>query len=186
MTATELLFVPDGLGAQIASGGRVAAKSGSYIDIESGAALRLAGTAITSNASEVNSLDGVATTWSTQLSGAPTFTIGAEGSNIINVACQLKDATGTNPTSRRCVYVYLSDDAEGDGISGTALTSAMAIGTNGTIIEVMTAALSAMVTTNATGAFDLNLTYTTGAHTYYLIVVVNSVAYATTAITFAA
>jgi hypothetical protein len=99
-----------------------------------------------------------------------TLTVGTEATNVINVACQLKDNDSNAVAARRCVYVYLSDDANGDGITASAPATSVAVGTNGNIIDTLTAKSSFMITTSATGAFDLDITDTTGS-TWYLAVV---------------
>jgi len=112
-----------------------------------------------------------------------TITVGTEAADAINVAVQLEDNDGVNVAARRCVYVYLSDDADGDGITGTAPATSMAIGTDGNIIDTLTAKASFMIASNATGAIDLDITDTTGS-TWYLVVVVGDELLVSGAITF--
>jgi hypothetical protein len=181
-TSTELGFVLTGQGATLATGAIMTVNG--TVNIEAAGALKLAGTQITSNASELNSLDGVPTTWPTLVPGTHGITIGSEVANVINVAVQLKDVTTTNPAVRKMLYCFLSDDAEGDGITATAADT-IAIGTNGTIIEAHTSAKSFQVMTNATGAFDINITHAAGAKTYYLVICDGWNIQVTAAITFA-
>ena len=183
--STTLVYILDTIGLKLGSGGRISAQSGSYIDIESGASLKLAGTAITSNAAEVNSLDGAATTWPTLLSAAPTYTIGAEGSNTINVLCSLNDVKSTAIASSRLVLVYLSDSAAGDGITGTAPDGGGAIGTDGAVIVTLTASKAWLVWTESDGDYDINITHAGGADTWYVVTVVNDYPYCSTEVTFA-
>ena len=112
-----------------------------------------------------------------------TITVGTEATNVVNVAVQLKDNDSVAVAARRCVYAYLSDDADGDGITGTAPATSVAIGTDGNIIDTLTAKSSFMVTTNATGAFDFDITDTTSA-VWYLVVVVGDELLVSDAITF--
>jgi len=112
-----------------------------------------------------------------------TITVGTEATNVINVAVQLLDNDSVAVAARRCVYVYLSDDADGDGITASAPATSVAIGTDGNIIDTLTAKSSFMITTNATGALDLDITDTTGS-TWYLIAVVGDELLASGAITF--
>jgi len=112
-----------------------------------------------------------------------TITVGTEATNVINVAVQLEDNDNANVAARRCVYAYLSDDADGDGITGTAPATSVAIGTDGNIIDTLTAKASFLITSNATGAIDLDITDTTTA-TWYLVVVVGDELLVSDAITF--
>jgi hypothetical protein len=112
-----------------------------------------------------------------------TITVGTEATNVINVAVQLEDNDSANVAARRCVYAYLSDDANGDGITATAPATSVAIGTDGNIIDTLTAKSSFMITTNATGAYDLDITDTTGS-TWYLVTVVGDELLVSDAITF--
>jgi len=181
---TTLPFVSDALGWIFSTGSRLLMQSGSTLNIASGAEFQIDGTAITLNASEYNAPDGLATTWPTQISGTPTQTPGAEAANTIAHTVQLYDGKGVAPSQRRMCYVYLSDDSNGDGITGTAATS-LAMGANGTLIEELTASKSAMILTDATGKFILNIEYTGGAHTYYVVVCQGDMAYVSSAVTFA-
>lgn len=62
------------------------------------------------------------------------FTIGAEGSNIINVGIQLKGANYEDIAARAMVFAYLSDDANGDSITALAPNTGVAIGTDGLLV----------------------------------------------------
>lgn len=64
--------------------------------------------------------------------GRVSFTIGAETSNIINVAMQVKDYSGANSTARRKVFAYLASDANGDVMATSP--EGVEIGTNGLLI----------------------------------------------------
>lgn len=67
--------------------------------------------------------------------GDASLTVGAEGSNAINVAIQLKKTTGADLAARGRVKAWLSYDANGDTILPPHLMPAggYAIGTDGTI-----------------------------------------------------
>lgn len=69
------------------------------------------------------------------LIGGATFTVGAEGSNIINVAVQLKDTAVNNLAQRGKLNAWLSEDAVGDILLRPFLApnGGYAIGTNGTL-----------------------------------------------------
>lgn len=100
------------------------------------------------------------------------FTVGAEAANVINVAVQLEWANGEPVDRRQSVFGYLSTDADGDNVAATAPTGGFAIGTNGVAIEVV-ADKAAHFVSNASGAFDINIT-DIGTPTFYLVVVLPS------------
>lgn len=106
--------------------------------------------------------------WETGVANDATFTIGAEASNIINVAIQLKDR-GLDVTQRVSLNAYISSDANGDSVVGTAPTT-VAIGTDGLAIPLV-AGKCFLLTSEADGDIDLNITLSSGAATYYLVLV---------------
>lgn len=112
------------------------------------------------------------------------FVIGTEAANVINVAAQLKD--GLQALGQRVhLSYYLSDDANGDGVAGTAPDTSVTIGTDGNIISEITDDKHGVLVTNATGQFDLDIEET-GVDTWYLIVCLpDGSIVASTAITFA-
>jgi hypothetical protein len=139
--------------------------------------LAIAGTTVTASAAELNKLDGAPM--------AATITVGQESSNVINVAIQLRDANGAAVTARGSVFAYLSDDANGGSLVGTAPSGGWAIGTNGLLIPVVTNKAAVLVS-NASGAIDINITEA-GAKTCYLALVLpNGALVVSSAITFAA
>lgn len=95
-----------------------------------------------------------------------TFTIGTETANAINVAVTLVDGQGNALTNRAGVFAYLSSNATTLALASTA--EDIAIGTNGVYIEQIANAAGWVVST-AAGLFDLTITETTGAATYYLV-----------------
>ena len=102
--------------------------------------------------------------------GTPSFVIGAEGSNIINVGIQLKDSAGTDLAVRGSVYAYLSDDANGDSIVATAPSGTVVIGTDGVLIDPGTTKKAFTLVSESDGDIDINITEA-GAKTAYLILV---------------
>lgn len=62
------------------------------------------------------------------------ITVGAEATNVINVAIQLKDQDGRDLAVRGVVKGYLSNDANGDSLLTTLPTGGFAIGTDGVLI----------------------------------------------------
>ncbi len=128
------------------------------LDVKS---ISVGGTLQTSTPAELN-----------KLHGAPlgvSFVIGAEGSNIINVALQLKDGDGANLALRGAVDAYFSDDANGDSVIATASSGAVAIGTNGVLIDQVAKKAFRLIS-EANGTIDINITEA-GAKTMYLVVV---------------
>ena len=88
-----------------------------------------AGTAVTAVAAELNKLDG-----------APlgvSWTVGTEGTNTVDLVCQLQDWAGADIAVRGSVDIYLSEDANGDSIVTTAPDGGWAILTDGLLIPVV-------------------------------------------------
>jgi hypothetical protein len=101
--------------------------------------------------------------------GDVSFTIGTEASNAINLGMQFKDSNGQDIQERVACDFYLSDSATGDDISGTAATS-LAIGTDGVLMTYVTGKAGKIVS-EADGDVDIAIGYTTGAKTWYGVVV---------------
>jgi len=99
--------------------------------------------------------------------GTAAFVIGADAGTTINVAIQLKDSAGADLAVRGSVFAYLSDDANGDSIAGTAPSSGWAIGTDGLLIPLV-AGKAAQLVSEADGDIDITITEA-GSDTWYLI-----------------
>lgn len=99
-----------------------------------------------------------------------TFTIGAKSVNTINVAMQLKDAHGQNIAQVAHLTVYLSDVATGAGLTATPTTSALAVGTNGSLVVIDVTGKIARFLTDASGRLDINLIQSASPVTEYLCV----------------
>lgn len=99
-----------------------------------------------------------------------TFTVGTEASNVINVSCQFYDQNGANMAVPVCFDYYISDDANGQTVSGDMGT--VAIGTNGTLIKEHTDDVFGKAISEATGILDMDFT-NTSAETNYFQVVIN-------------
>lgn len=111
------------------------------------------------------------------------FTIGAEAANAIIVSIQLKDArTGLALAERRAVHAYFSDDANGDTLQVTAASGAVAISTNGVMIDQVAKKAFTLIS-EANGLIDITITEA-AAKTAYLIVVVGGILHASAAIAF--
>lgn len=162
---------------------------------------QIGGVQVTASAAELNLLDGVTATTSelntldgvtadkdeiNQLDGNPagaTIVVGSEAADVINVAIQLEAAGGADLATRGAVFAYLSDDANGDSIAGTAPDGGWAIGTDGLLIDDV-ASKSARLVSESDGDIDIDITES-GADTWYLILVLpNGKLVASGAITF--
>lgn len=106
--------------------------------------------------------------WESSAANAVSFTIGAEAANVINVGIQLKDK-GLDVAERVSVLAYLSDDANGDSVAGSAPTT-VAIGTDGVAIPLV-AGKCFLLTSEADGDIDIDITLSAGADTWYLVIV---------------
>lgn len=150
-----------------------------------------AGTAVTATAAELNKLDNATITAAelNTLDGAPaattTIAVGAEtGGDTITVTIQLKDANDADLATRAAVFAYLSDDANGDSIAGTAPSGGVAINTDGLLIPVV-ADKAFYLTSEADGDIAIDIVEAS-ADTWYLILVLpNGLLKASGAITFA-
>lgn len=91
------------------------------------------------------------------------FTVGAEDANVINVALQLNTAGS--------VFAYISDNADGSTVAGTA-PDTVAIGTDGLAIPLV-AGKAFQLVSESDGDIDINITED-GADTWYLVVVLST------------
>ncbi|MEX0852580.1 MAG: hypothetical protein WD036_04760 [Bauldia sp.] len=116
--------------------------------------------------------------------GTPTIVVGAAVGDVINVAIQLTDSDDADLAVRGSVFAYLSDDANGDSVAGTAPSAGVAIGTDGLAIPLV-ADKAFQLVSEADGDIDLNIEEA-GADTWYLILVMpDGRTVASNAITFA-
>jgi hypothetical protein len=91
------------------------------------------------------------------------FTVGAEAGNVINVGVKLNTAGS--------VFAYISDNADGSTVAGTA-PDTVAIGTDGLAIPLV-AGKAFQLVSEADGDIDINITEV-GADTWYLVVVLST------------
>jgi len=145
---------------------------------------------VTTTAAELNLLTGVTATPAelNTLVGSPqgaTIVVGADAGTTVAVTIQLTDADGTDLAVRGNVFGYLSDDATGDSIAGTAPSGGVAVGTDGLAIPLI-AGKAWRFTSEADGDIDLVVTEA-GADTWYLVLVFpNGLLTVSDAITFTA
>lgn len=97
------------------------------------------------------------------------ITVGAEASNIVNVALQFKDAGLNDVAQRVSVTAYLSDDDDGGSVAGTAPTT-VAIGDDGVAIPLVTGKCFQLIS-EEDGTLDLDVTLSSGADVFYLVVI---------------
>lgn len=102
--------------------------------------------------------------------GLATFTIGTKQTNTINVGVQLNDNHNVAIAQIAHAKVYLSDNSDGSTLTGTATSSALAIGTNGVILDTPVSGKIVDVISNAAGKFDLNVIQTASPTTYYMVI----------------
>lgn len=112
-----------------------------------------------------------------------TFSVGAEASNAINVAIQMRDGNGKDLTTRAAVPWYLSSDANGDAVA-SATSGGIAIGTDGLLLE-WTSNISGLVISESDGDIDVTLTESSTGTWYLVLVMPNGSLSVSGAITFA-
>ena len=101
-----------------------------------------------------------------ELYGA-TMAVGTIGGDTINVTIQLTDFLGNDLATRANLIAYLSDDANGDSIAGTAPNTSPAIGTDGVLGPLVTDKVFLLIS-ESDGDIDIDIT-DSGADTWYLI-----------------
>jgi len=97
------------------------------------------------------------------------ITVGAEGTNVINVAIQLKDYLGNNIAAPSYVRAYFCTTTAGTTKETTTVSTETAIGTDGEIL-IVTAKTEYMLLSEADGSIDIDIT-DTGTNDTYLAVV---------------
>lgn len=138
---------------------------GGTLDVVSGGALKIAGSAITSDAAELNKLDGVTTTTAElntladEITQMTTTGVPASGTNGVQFV--FKNAAGAAVGSRRGMLMILTD-VNGDVV--TAGTSVAAL-VNGKVVTLVIGQV-ALVECSAAGLLGVTLTHAAG--TYYL------------------
>ena len=101
-----------------------------------------------------------------------TLVVGTQAANVINVAVQFQSedsGVAEDVTERVAVQWYLSDDADGDSLAGTAPSVGISIGTDGLLIEHIANKAGAMVS-EADGDCDIDIEEAS-VDTWYLVLV---------------
>lgn len=118
--------------------------------------------------------------------GSATFVVGAEGSQTINVAIQLKNRAGVDMAVRSKVLAYLSNDANGDSLATNAPSGGVAIGTDGVLIPKTPVVANALLVDGNLGIDSVPEKFLTGQTAAFLINGVSRTKAPTTALTFTA
>lgn len=119
--------------------------------------------------------DSINQRFTNQMLGGATFKLDIEAANERTVSIQLLDKEGREMQQRASLWAYLSSDANGDALEAVSGTLTIASGTDG-IVHLASAANSAghstfMLTSEADGDIDVSITQTSGADTFYLVLV---------------
>jgi hypothetical protein len=122
--------------------------------------------------------------------GRATFNIGAEASNAIIVSIQLYSKDGREMRKRSALDAYLSADANGDTFEPHSATLTVASGTDGITIPMSAANTGGhcflTLISEEDGDIDVSITQTSGADTFYLVLIMpNGDLVVSSAITFA-
>lgn len=115
------------------------------------------------------------------------FTVGGEAGDVINVSIQLRNESAVVVQERSSILMYLSDDSNGDGITGTSPNGGMQIGTNGfELADIGDFTERALwLQTSATGVVDIDI-IETGVDTWFMVIVLpGGIIAVSAAITFA-
>jgi hypothetical protein len=127
--------------------------SGGELDVESGGAFKIAGTAVTASAAELNGDSAKVTTF--------TMAAASAAANVSEVTITAKDAAGATLAGVHNFDLWLSDAATGAGLTGTAASGTVtAKSASGEVVGTYTAKKALRVQTLATGIFILEITDT--------------------------
>lgn len=122
----------------VASGGSADVESGGEIDVESGGLLKLSGTAIPS---------------------AVSLAAAAGGANVCEVTITVQDNAGNTLAGNWPLMIWLSDDAGGEGLTGTSASGTVQAKSNeGTDLSVLTAKKHLTAVTKDAGTYVLEIT----------------------------
>lgn len=111
--------------------------------------LKLGGTLVTATAAELNALDDAATTVTISYAASAT-------TDGIEATFTVKDAAGTAIDAIHNLECWISDDADGSGLTATAASGALTAAA-GTILTALTAKKHVSANTNSSGVLTLLL-----------------------------
>ncbi|MDA0780669.1 MAG: hypothetical protein PQ612_06005 [Rickettsiales bacterium] len=145
-------------------GNKQVVAAGGEINIETGGALKINGTDVSSELAEAA---GKATN--------VTFSYAAAAANVSEVTITVKNAAGTTIESPHSLDVYLSDAATGAGLTATTASGTVtAKAASGTVLGTLTAKKALRVQTLATGVFILEITDTAKTGFYPVVSLPNT------------
>ena len=98
------------------------------------------------------------------------ITVGDAHTDTIAASIQLKDYLDADMAVSNSVIAYLSSDAAGLNAATAAPTTDLANGTDGEC-EILLASHVYLLTSETDGDIDVSLGYTTGAHDFFLVIV---------------
>lgn len=119
----------------VASGGSADVESGGEIDIESGGSLKIAGTALTVTAAELNLADNQV--------ASVTWTLASTSSYTKSIVAQLKDAAGAVMAGNQVVKLYLFADAGPAAFLTPTSAQTMSTGGNAATCDLVVGSSSA-------------------------------------------
>lgn len=110
--------------------------------------------------------------WTTIIGVAHKAVITPGAADTATVICtiQLKDYANKNLTTYSQVYVYLSDVSTGLALTSTDLTTELTCST-GILLKLIAAKKEYRIISDVNGKIVTTMGYTTGAHDYFLVVV---------------
>lgn len=109
------------------------------------------------------------TKWIPNMPWSATITPGATHTDTIASTIVLKDFAGNALTAKRAVHAYLSEDSGGEGVSTTDLTTDMTASVGA--VSIMEQYHQYILICDTSGALTISMGYTTGAKTFYLVLV---------------
>lgn len=125
--------------------------SGGELDVESGGALKIAGTQVTASAAELNK--------SVAAPAGITFAADPAGADVCEVTCTVRDADGDTLEGVFNFDLWLSDAETGAGLTDTTASGTVtAKEASGAVIGTLTDKKALRVQTLATGVFILEIT----------------------------
>jgi len=108
--------------------------------------------------------------WLNDVPANAVITVGATHTDTIAATIQLYDYLGNELAVAGTVMAYLASDADGLDMNTTALTTDMAIVTDGSL-QILLASKVYLLTSEADGDIGITISYTTGALNFYLVLV---------------
>ena len=130
--------IESGGAINVESGGAIAVESGAESDFESGALLKQSGVAVPT---------------------AITFVAAAGGANVCEVTITVTDNAGNALATAWPLAIWLSDDAEGEGLTGTSASGTVqAKAASGSDLTELTAKKHLSAVALATGIYTLEIT----------------------------